>query len=429
MTRQIVSMERRTSHCLSFRGPLLILLAFACCGAIFSSTTVAAAAPTGQVSVQQTAPGNGTEDVLRLAWKAGQQLCEEGRFTKAAAYLRQYVKERPRSADGWYWLGKAQEGAGDLEKAQDAYRRALEVDPEYPALSRILAAHEDGNALPLWDPAQSPLNAQPASPQGPAYYISPQPHAVEFLVPQGTAVQAPFPQTLPMAPVPGQNAAASIMPLQQGTIVPSGGIPRIELPAEPLVTPPAGQTPQTFFSPPSTQSQPLLPGLTPLPNPPQGQAESVPATSAPSPAKPSPAVRNLLSPPVVVKPATPPTTTAQSKKSAPSGKVPVYVPPTPEPSSATPMPSFPRRDIESTPPPTATGEQGASASPAPVYIPPVPTGTIPIDPRSEETPPVPTPPGLSSETHLFPESTSMVAPELLSGDTSQDVGMPSSSGN
>lgn len=384
-------------------------LAFVCTWGILLFPSETVAAPAGQISVQQSIPGNEGEDVLRLAWKAGQQLCLEGRFTKAVAYLRQYVKERPRSADGWYWLGKAQEGAGNLEKAQEAYRTALEVDPEYPALSRILAAHEDGNALPLWDPAQQPFSAQPTLPSGPAYYIAPQAHPVEVFVPQGGVVQGPAPQMLPMTPgtFPQQGGVVPVMPSPQGMVVPpGGGVPRIEL-SEPFQN----------LSGQQGQAEPLLPAPSPSPNKPSSTRPRVP-----------------LSSPVVVKPATP-VPSGEQQASSPSKSAPVYVPPAPisqsGASTATGTP-LPQENPELSPA-QPSGEE-TPISQAPLYMPPKPSEAAPTFPLQDAPiplaipespvflPPTPATPQQPSLDRFSPSETtdSEDVPQALSGDVSQD---------
>ena len=75
------------------------------------------------------------QDVMRQAWRAGQQMVEEGRLKGAVAYLRRYLALKPRSADGWYWLGRVFAAQGDYERGQNAFDRAVAIDPEYPALS------------------------------------------------------------------------------------------------------------------------------------------------------------------------------------------------------------------------------------------------------------------------------------------------------
>ena len=76
-----------------------------------------------------------SQDVMRQAWRAGQQMVEEGRLKGAVAFFRRYLALKPRSVDGWYWLGRAFAAQGDYERAQNAFVRAVAIDPEYPALT------------------------------------------------------------------------------------------------------------------------------------------------------------------------------------------------------------------------------------------------------------------------------------------------------
>ena len=75
------------------------------------------------------------QEVVRQAWRAGQQMVEEGRLKGAVAFFRRYLALKPRSVDGWYWLGRAFAAQGDYERAQNAFVRAVAIDPEYPALT------------------------------------------------------------------------------------------------------------------------------------------------------------------------------------------------------------------------------------------------------------------------------------------------------
>lgn len=111
---------------------------------------VFAASPSPAVTTQKE-----NDLLIRQAWKAGQQMIENGLYKRGAAYLEAYVKNRPMSADGWYWLAKGYQGQGMLKKAQDAFTKVLEVDPEYPPLSRVFQNRATGDAIPLMDPAGS----------------------------------------------------------------------------------------------------------------------------------------------------------------------------------------------------------------------------------------------------------------------------------
>lgn len=91
--------------------------------------------------------------VMSQAWRAGRQFVESGYYKKATAFLESYLQIVPESSDGWYWLAKAYQGRGMIERAQAAFTKTLEIDPEYPPLSRVLQNRATGEAIPLWDPA------------------------------------------------------------------------------------------------------------------------------------------------------------------------------------------------------------------------------------------------------------------------------------
>ena len=114
------------------------------------------------------------QEVVRQAWRAGQQMVEEGRLKGAVVYLRQYLALKPRSVDGWYWLGRAFAAQGDYERAQNAFGRAVAIDPEYPALTpdrrdlwlRPMVVHSPWKAPLLAGtrvPAQAPASGDAAS--------------------------------------------------------------------------------------------------------------------------------------------------------------------------------------------------------------------------------------------------------------------------
>jgi hypothetical protein len=80
------------------------------------------------------------------------RLFEQRYFTKATALLEKIVIEEPHNAHAWYVLGRSYEAGGSFPRAQRAFRRALEIDPAFPSLSRVLQYPTDGDRRPLWDP-------------------------------------------------------------------------------------------------------------------------------------------------------------------------------------------------------------------------------------------------------------------------------------
>ncbi|MCF4112741.1 MULTISPECIES: tetratricopeptide repeat protein [Dethiosulfovibrio] len=78
-------------------------------------------------------------------------MIEAGLYHRGVDYLQAYLEQRPDSSDGWYWLAKGLQGMGKLQESQRAFTKVLEIDPEFPQLSRVLQNREKGEAIPLWD--------------------------------------------------------------------------------------------------------------------------------------------------------------------------------------------------------------------------------------------------------------------------------------
>ncbi|MEA3283736.1 MAG: tetratricopeptide repeat protein [Synergistota bacterium] len=78
-------------------------------------------------------------------------MIEAGLYHRGVDYLQAYLEQRPDSSNGWYWLAKGLQGMGKLQKAQRAFTKVLEIDPEFPQLSRVLQNRKKGEAIPLWD--------------------------------------------------------------------------------------------------------------------------------------------------------------------------------------------------------------------------------------------------------------------------------------
>ncbi len=82
----------------------------------------------------------------------GIRLMERRFFTRALALLEQAVRENPGDADAWYALGRTCHEKGLFIKAQTAYRNALEIDPDYGPLIRVMPYPSSDGRIPLWDP-------------------------------------------------------------------------------------------------------------------------------------------------------------------------------------------------------------------------------------------------------------------------------------
>src|SRR5262245_52859780 len=76
----------------------------------------------------------------------GERLLQQGKFAPAIVELQRAVALKPGAARGHYLLGSAYAAASCPAAAEDAYRAALGLWPEYPdahfALGRLLALEQ-----------------------------------------------------------------------------------------------------------------------------------------------------------------------------------------------------------------------------------------------------------------------------------------------
>ena len=80
-------------------------------------------------------------------------LIEQERYQKALHPLICAVKNQPNNPDAWYWFGVWNNKTGNFSNAQKYFAKALEIDPNYPALSRLVVYPGDPHDKhPLWDP-------------------------------------------------------------------------------------------------------------------------------------------------------------------------------------------------------------------------------------------------------------------------------------
>jgi hypothetical protein len=82
----------------------------------------------------------------------GIALMDEGRYTQAYPWLRKAVQEERRNPSAWYWYGLYHDTVGQYQQAQFFYVKALEQDPAFPLLSRVVTYPDDGGRKALWDP-------------------------------------------------------------------------------------------------------------------------------------------------------------------------------------------------------------------------------------------------------------------------------------
>ena len=80
-------------------------------------------------------------------------LIEDERYQKALYHIVCAVKKQPLNPDAWYWFGVWNNKTGNFSNAQKYFAKALEIDPYYPALSRVVVYPDDPyEKNPLWDP-------------------------------------------------------------------------------------------------------------------------------------------------------------------------------------------------------------------------------------------------------------------------------------
>jgi len=79
-------------------------------------------------------------------------MMEQMRYESARAWLQKAVQEERNNPYAWYWYGMAHDKVGQFQQAQFFYARALDLDPTFPPLSRVVAYPEDGDRRALWDP-------------------------------------------------------------------------------------------------------------------------------------------------------------------------------------------------------------------------------------------------------------------------------------
>lgn len=77
---------------------------------------------------------------------------EQERYTQARPWLQKAVQEERRNPWAWYWYGMAHEKVGEFQQAQFFYTKALNLDPAFPPLSRVVAYPDGGDRKALWDP-------------------------------------------------------------------------------------------------------------------------------------------------------------------------------------------------------------------------------------------------------------------------------------
>ena len=123
----------------------LLLAGFAAVGCSKSSETVEAKAgsaapaavksvatsgekrPDGEASLPNTTPKITTS----MSFADGQAAFQARKYSDATAIFDRYTTERPANAWGHYMLGLSAWKSGDLVKSEQAFEKALSVDPKH----------------------------------------------------------------------------------------------------------------------------------------------------------------------------------------------------------------------------------------------------------------------------------------------------------
>ena len=82
----------------------------------------------------------------------GIALMKQERYAAARPWLQKAIQQNHRSAAAWYWYGMCHEKTGHFYEAQYFYSKAVECDPTFEPLSRVVAYPNGGDKNPLWDP-------------------------------------------------------------------------------------------------------------------------------------------------------------------------------------------------------------------------------------------------------------------------------------
>lgn len=334
------------------------------------------------------------------ALEQGIALMEQDRCSAALPWLRRALQENRRSAAAWYWYGLCHERTGQFYEAQYFYTKALECDPTFEPLSRVVVYPGDGSKTPLWDPKRpARVYAIPTNAQGVATIPPDAPQARKLptrppLDPQLPKVPLYVPPEPGAQPADGDAWQPSLyVPPTRGSALEAGD----EQPA--YLPPPADALPGTVEEPaavvPLPDVQPVYqPGVgvtqvpvgvapqvqgggAPVYQPPQPEPEQ----PKPAPRKPRPKKKPAPKKQAPAKAEAAPLKAAGAPKEEPSvRKAPEL--PAPEPVTVLPRAASPDRAPEST-----AAEPSAPASPE--YLPPVGQrveGSQPLPPVGQKAP-------------------------------------------
>ena len=332
------------------------------------------------------------------ALEQGIALMEQDRCSAALPWLRRALQENRRSAAAWYWYGLYHERTGQFYEAQYFYTKALECDPTFEPLARVVVYPGDGSKTPLWDPRRpARVYSIPTNAQGMATIPPDAPQARKLptrppLDPQLPKVPLYVPPEPGAQPADGDAWQPSLyVPPTRGSALEAGN----EQPA--YLPPSAGALPGTVEEPasivPLPDVQPVYQlGVTQVPVgvAPQVQGGGAPVYQPPQPEpeqpKPAPRKPRPKRKPAPKKQA-PVKAEASPLKAAGAPKEEPAVRKAPELPAPEPVAILPRAASADRVPQAAAAEPSAPASPE--YLPPVGQrveGTQPLPPVGQKAP-------------------------------------------
>ena len=106
----------------------------------------AASKPKKQVAIKRAV----LTPVRKSSLERGKELMNQHRYEEARPWLQKAVQEQRRSAEAWYLYGLYHERTGRFAEAQYFYTKAVQIDPLFDPLSRIMTYPNDTKTA-LWD--------------------------------------------------------------------------------------------------------------------------------------------------------------------------------------------------------------------------------------------------------------------------------------
>ena len=83
-------------------------------------------------------PSNKKAQQTETDFQKAEYLIKAEKYDEAIPLLESVVKDNPRDADAWNYLGFANRKVGNKEKAFDAYQKALALDPKHKGAHEYL---------------------------------------------------------------------------------------------------------------------------------------------------------------------------------------------------------------------------------------------------------------------------------------------------